>query len=595
MGVGSIAWIVGNEKKMTQMLDSARPLLQEKGMDLKARVTSSSIRGKFVLEDIVLGYKKENDVEVKLRAPQLAVDLSVWTFLMTRKVLVKEIVLKMESVSVTKYPSPALVLADKAGPLVLPSFGQEIEVEHLDLEVKKIQLAMGEDSYYLDNFHTKTSLYYDDRNDLQFKNNFNLEVKFQENSLKAEGRIDFPHYTALVTAVTEKIPLSKATVELEGRLFEEKIKATYNVKYPPSYQAKGVVHVEDFDLSKVTGDLSLFAEEVEELRADFSLLEKEKMQANFVMKGEHYRSFLGKQNNLELIPYVESGHITYEKKADKGVFNVSFSAQEREGGFSVGGKVFDATKKKVRVEGNIDFNHLNLRFGDFHLVDFTGRIPFEEEIKREEKTFAYLIEDNPFKRTDYARWSPLLKEKHLFSLRELRYKKKKIGNLSGRIFLRQNQLLMDTLTGSFCQGDLESQLALNLNPEKIKMSSLLRWTNINPSCFLEKKEDRGEVISFRSGMDFQVDRSLLEGRIDFTEIGSKQLLLLFDLLDEKHADADMNKIRSALSLTGPRYVGVNMQQGGMSLRVILENGLPLELKNFPLTPFIQAQLKKIMR
>ena len=64
---------------------------------------------------------------------------------------------------------------------------------------------------------------------------------------------------------------------------------------------------------------------------------------------------------------------------------------------------------------------------------------------------------------------------------------------------------------------------------------------------------------------------MARGKINITKIGSQQLLNLLAIVDSKHENEKINKLRSMLSVTAPTYVDIDLNSGLMDLKTHFKN------------------------
>jgi hypothetical protein len=97
-------------------------------------------------------------------------------------------------------------------------------------------------------------------------------------------------------------------------------------------------------------------------------------------------------------------------------------------------------------------------------------------------------------------------------------------------------------------------------------------------------------------VDFDMRKRLASGRMDFTQIGKKQLLSLLDVVDPELKDNQITLARKGLKIAYPKKVGISMDHGLMDLAIDLEGALSqtVGVRSLPLSGLINAQAGEVL-
>ncbi len=252
-------------------------------------------------------------------------------------------------------------------------------------------------------------------------------------------------------------------------------------------------------------------------------------------------------------------------------------------------------KNRFRLEADIQCRQLSLHLKDFELGDLFCSVPVRVDFlwdARKAFRFTQIESRNPFERVDYLSIRPFTENQNSnLRFRHLRYKNLKVGPLYADVRIRQNLLLAEQYQLQALDGRVSGLLFLDLWPERPRFGYLGRVSAVNPALLNRTKSaSRDSRISSRVALIYDFKKSLLEGRLDVTEIGSSQLLELIRFVDPKKRDEKLNLARSLLRLGYPSYLGLEMAQGFLDLR--LDLGGIVSVKNIgvdgiPLTPILR--------
>jgi len=188
------------------------------------------------------------------------------------------------------------------------------------------------------------------------------------------------------------------------------------------------------------------------------------------------------------------------------------------------------------------------------------------------------------------------------SIERLQQDRYQAGPLHASLGLEQNLLRLQQFDLALYGGFITGQFYLDATPGRWKVGLLSRLSQVNLQPLLAEnsayKNSSQAPISARTALEFDLQRRLLEGRIDISDISREQLLQLLELFDPNYEDEQLAKIRAALQVAYPEWLALKMQKGLLDLELSLSL-IPgtLRVQNLPLSPILQrfagAALDKI--
>lgn len=286
------------------------------------------------------------------------------------------------------------------------------------------------------------------------------------------------------------------------------------------------------------------------------------------------------------------------------VYRYGIRAQDKvslDGLIKVGWELTQKEQKALRLRGHLNLVNFAAQHSLGGLKKAFGRIPFQQDLELpnfKSLRWAYLIRDNPFKRVDTSKFVPLTLDDSLVTIGELNALERNFGPLRARLSLQQNMLTIDKLDADLFEGVLAGQGFIDIQPSRLMAGLQGRITKLNANL-LSKRADQSQAAPLSARLALVVDlaKSLVEGRVDVTEIGRNQLLALIDVLDPSGADPLLNKARLGLGVGYPRFVGLQMQQGYLDLDVGIGGVVDQNIKigNLPLTPIINAKTQDLVK
>ena len=253
---------------------------------------------------------------------------------------------------------------------------------------------------------------------------------------------------------------------------------------------------------------------------------------------------------------------------------------------------------QLSLEGGLELSQLGLKGEGWGISGANGYIGFSEEVRLNdsgELVFHYLLHKDPFQRVDYGRVEPYLSVHQPLTIDRLGYQQLAIGPLSAYLDLQQNLFHLQQLELDLLNGHLSGQLYLDTQPGGWQAGFMGRVTDIDLAPLLSSGSvlDRREEapLTARIALNFDINKLLLEGRVDLQRISRQQLLQLLELMDPEYQDEQLAQLRALLRLAYPEWVAINMQRGLMDLEVSIST-LPstMRLTGLPLSPLLQKFL-----
>lgn len=285
-------------------------------------------------------------------------------------------------------------------------------------------------------------------------------------------------------------------------------------------------------------------------------------------------------------------------------FRYGIRAQDKvslDGLMQVGWEVTQKELKALRLRGRAGLENFSVQHALGGFKNANGQIPFQQDLELlngKSLRWTYVIQNTPFKRVDTSKFVPLTSEDSMVSIEQLNALNRKFGPLRGRFSLNQNMLTIDRLDADLFEGMLTGQGFIDVQPSRLLAGLQGRVTQLNTALLSAHPEESIPApLSARLALDVNLSKSLVEGRVDVTEIGKNQLLSMVDLLDPSGADPLLNKARMALSVGYPTFVGMQMQQGFLDLDVALGGVVTQQIKipHLPLTPIINAKTQDLVK
>ena len=93
----------------------------------------------------------------------------------------------------------------------------------------------------------------------------------------------------------------------------------------------------------------------------------------------------------------------------------------------------------------------------------------------------------------------------------------------------------------------------------------LNLSEILPKQYLSRIPGDNGAMSGRSGFVISLNKNVIDGRLDITQIGGTQLIALINVLDPNYEDEKMNRARSLLAVGYPTAVTLAFAEGYMDM------------------------------
>ncbi|MBF0314048.1 MAG: hypothetical protein HQK50_03320 [Oligoflexia bacterium] len=292
-----------------------------------------------------------------------------------------------------------------------------------------------------------------------------------------------------------------------------------------------------------------------------------------------------------------------------------------QGGVEFPWKVVSVKKEKNKsnliVSGSMKFQNFSFedRLQKMQLSGIEGSVRFSEEISLEKAersliSFAYLVEQNPFERVDFLKVRPLLSSElgedrkgageGWLKVANIVYERFHVGPLVAEAQVVQNMLMIKNFELALYKGDLVGSFYFDFHPEHLRAGVLGRLSGLRTDEIAKDSQgstiDGSNIINARSALTVDFPKRLIEGRVDVTEIGQKQLLNLFSFIDPQYKHQQLNSARSVLNFLEPRTVSMEFRQGNLDLSLDLIGAKmqkSVEIRSIPIGGFLSESLANI--
>jgi len=258
--------------------------------------------------------------------------------------------------------------------------------------------------------------------------------------------------------------------------------------------------------------------------------------------------------------------------------------------------LFDS--QRLSFEAKPSFENFSVKAGEFAAKNVNGEVAILEELQIDKTGkigFLYLKTQNPFARVDYENVEPYLENKSRLMFDEISWKHIVVGPMIQSFEVRQNLVLLNDLKIDLLDGSMVGRFYLDLHPSRLRTGFLGRFSGIKPELLKSPDQRTAEkdwaAFAGRMAVDFDMRKRLASGRMDFTQIGKKQLLSLLDVIDPELKDNQIAFARKGLKIAYPKKVGVSMDHGLMDLTIDLDGALSqtVGVRSLPLSALINAQ------
>jgi hypothetical protein len=261
---------------------------------------------------------------------------------------------------------------------------------------------------------------------------------------------------------------------------------------------------------------------------------------------------------------------------------------------------------EITVDCDIKVHNLAWTKGDYNVAGISGHVPISERLHWDghHLHFSELINRNAFERVDFDRLRPLIHDSGFLRIEHLGVLEKNYGPMSGMFSVRQNMILahqFDLKMGR--TGLLDGEMYGDINPNNLSVGILSRLTRLDlsdilPKKYLIKMPVGDQLLSGRTGVVINLNRSSVDGRIDITQIGGSQLVTLLNALDPKFENEKMNKTRTALNFGAPTFVQMSFEQGFMDIGMelaVLGISQRYDVRSIPLSSMVAGAGQEIIK
>ena len=221
---------------------------------------------------------------------------------------------------------------------------------------------------------------------------------------------------------------------------------------------------------------------------------------------------------------------------------------------------------------------------------FDGEVPISVDLLLDRRGVRLLRDAmrNAYAELRFSDQHPLLSRRSFISVARLKTPLLTVGPIAGNLQIENNVVALSQLEMGLLEGRLTGQCLLDWGEKDAAIQLHLRASNLKGSTGERFDGNTAVVISAR-------ERSI-DGRAEILHIGRRHLLALLDLHDPHHADAAVNRVRSALSLGYPDRVRLSFDHGFAAARITL-GGLASvvrinELRGIPTGPIIDRVLAR---
>lgn len=221
---------------------------------------------------------------------------------------------------------------------------------------------------------------------------------------------------------------------------------------------------------------------------------------------------------------------------------------------------------------------------------FDGEVPIAVDLLLDRRGVRLLRDAmrNAYAELRFSDQHPLLSRRSFISVARLKTPLLTVGPIAGNLQIENNVVALSQLEMGLLEGRLTGQCLLDWGEKDAAIQLHLRASNLKGSTGERFDGNTAVVISAR-------ERSI-DGRAEILHIGRRHLLALLDLHDPHHADAAVNRVRSALSLGYPDRVRLSFDHGFAAARITL-GGLASvvrinELRGIPTGPIIDRVLAR---
>ncbi|HEY3594629.1 MAG TPA: hypothetical protein VGL13_12170, partial [Polyangiaceae bacterium] len=194
---------------------------------------------------------------------------------------------------------------------------------------------------------------------------------------------------------------------------------------------------------------------------------------------------------------------------------------------------------------------------------------------------------NPYAVLRFADQHPLLSHRSFLSIGSVTTPMVSIAPFAANLRIEQNFFSLSQLEMGVRGGSVTGSGILDWNGGKTQVHADLHATGVQSS--------HGEPFDGNASLVIDMGDHSVEGRADILRIGSRHLLDLLDVQDPHRANAQLNRIRGALSLGYPERVRIAFKHGFMSAGVSLGGLARLvsidDVRGIPIGPLMERMMR----
>lgn len=255
---------------------------------------------------------------------------------------------------------------------------------------------------------------------------------------------------------------------------------------------------------------------------------------------------------------------------------IAFAGQKIRGDIEVPIKVSINQGKEFDLNGHFGIRDFSWEMDPFSISGVNGRFPISEKLVLKKKGigFEHLISQNPFERVDFEKVRPMLDGTEVLRIGKMTWENRTYGPMVGFFSLQQNMFSAHQFDLDLGKGRVYGEMYFDTYPSNLQFGVLSRLTGLNlsevlPSRFLLRMPAGDKFLSARSGLVLNLNRGVLNGRIDVTEIGGPQMVAFANVLDPNYENEKLNKLRTLLNIGYPTAVAMSFKEGFMNMDVDL--------------------------
>jgi hypothetical protein len=236
------------------------------------------------------------------------------------------------------------------------------------------------------------------------------------------------------------------------------------------------------------------------------------------------------------------------------------------------------------ADANIEGANIRLPTSGVVVQDANGEVPITVSVRVTPRGVRMMREDqdNPYSSLRYTDQHPLLSKSSFLSIRKLTTPQVSISSFVGNLQIEQNLFSLHQFEMGIRGGRVTGRCEFDWNGPKSTLNMNVRADGVQSS--------HGEPFTGNAALVVSAADHNIEGRADILQIGKRHLLDLLDLHDPFHADASVNKLRSAMRFGYPDKLRVSFNHGFASVHVTL-GGLARfirigDLRGIPIGPIL---------